>query len=193
MSEFDNAVPGLSYIQREGRLLPVGGYSDIVVREDLSWYVASIAGIAAYDATTKRVVGYEPASGRYAADALERQIENIFIQLDALLSLLAEKLGRRFVEQNVNKEAKPYDVSLANLTRVSLYLAGDGPHDFERADEAYREEFTRRHVGVYPTRITTLGHRFPAEGALVEMEFEAAVPKTPPEIQQTLASWSIIL
>lgn len=178
-------------LQREGRLLPAGSYSDLVVREDAAWYVVSVAGIAAYDPTTGRVIGYEPHSGEYAPNALEQQLEDIFAQLDRLLGLLANRLGRRYVDRQIETEAGPYDISLANLCRVSFCLRDEETRTFARADEAYRCEFARRGIGVYPARITTMGHRFPAEGALVEMEFELAVRKTTDEIKQTLADWGI--
>jgi enamine deaminase RidA (YjgF/YER057c/UK114 family) len=182
---------GLIRLQREGRLLPAGSYSDLVVREDLGWYVVSVAGLAAYDPTTGRVVGYEPHSGEYASNALEQQIKDIFAQLDRLLSLLAKSLDRRYVDRQIETEAGPYDISLANLCRVSFYLRGEEPKSFARADDAYRAEFARRGAGAYPARITTMGHRFPAEAALVEMDFELAVRKTTDEVKRTLAEWGI--
>lgn len=184
---------GLIRLQREGRLLPLGSYSDLVIREDLGWYVVSVAGLAAYDPTTDRVIGYEPHSGEYAPNALEQQIEDIFAQLDHLLSILAKALDRRYVNREIDQEAGQYDISLVNLCRVCFCLRGEEPKSFARADDAYRAEFARRGAGAYPTRITTMGHRSPAEAVLVEMEFELAVHKTSDEVKRTLDEWGISL
>ena len=182
---------GLIRLHREGRLLPVGSYSDLVVREDVGWYLVSVSGLAGWDSTTGRVVGYEPHSGEYAPNALELQIEDIFIQLDALLGLLAKTISRRYINRRVDSDSEPSDVSLANLCRVSIYLRGDRPKDFTRTDDAYRAEFARRGVGVYPARTTTMGHHLPLESALVEIDSEVAVRKTADEVKKTLAEWGI--
>ncbi|MFH1739077.1 MAG: hypothetical protein ABIH23_08720, partial [bacterium] len=176
---------GLIRLQREGRLLPVGSYSDLVMREDLEWYVVSVSGLAGWDSTTGRVAGYEPHSGEYAPNALELQIEDIFKQLDALLELVAKRIGRRYINRQVDSDSGTFDVSLANLWRVTMYLRGDRSKDFTRVDDAYRAEFARRGVGVYPARTTTMGHHLPLESALVEIDFQVAIPKTADEIERT--------
>ena len=171
---------GLIRFHREDRLLPVGSYSDLIVRDDLAWYVVNVSGLVPYDFTTGQVVGYESHNGEFAPNALELQILDIFKQLDHLFSLLSHKL-------------ECGDISLGNLTRVRLLLRGDGPKDFTRADEAYRAQFAQREIGVYPARTATMGHRLPIEAALLEMECELAIRKSADEIKKTLLDWGISL
>ncbi len=184
---------GLVRLQREGRLFPVGTYSDLVIREELSAYMVSVSGMAACDPTTGIVTGYEEHSGVYAADALELQVADVLLQLDRHLTLLANRLRRRCVLEHVEDEAKEADVSMLNLCKAVVYLRGDRPTDFRRFDDAYRAEFARRGVGSYPCRTTSMGHHLPIESALVEMDFELAIPKNAEEIKKTLCDWGISL
>jgi enamine deaminase RidA (YjgF/YER057c/UK114 family) len=184
---------GLIRLQREGRLFPVGTYSDLVIREELTAYVVYVSGIAACDPTTGIVAGYEAHSGEYATNALELQVADVFCQLDRHLTLLADNLNRRCVVEHVEDEAKEGDVSMLNLCKVVVCLRGDRPMDFRRFDDAYRAEFTRRGIGSYPCRTTTMGHHLPTESALVEMDFELWIPKVSEEIKKTLRDWGISL
>ncbi|OGV62749.1 MAG: hypothetical protein A3K19_10580 [Lentisphaerae bacterium RIFOXYB12_FULL_65_16] len=147
----------------DGRLMGAGVFSDAVIVDMGSCYAVQFSGMAAVDPATHAMAGYEPHNGAYLPDALERQVADIFDQLERLMTSVAARIGR--------------DMSLLDLTRALVFLREDYPKVFGRFNDAYIAEFARRGVGQYPARTTVLKVTLPEPNALVEIQFEAVVEK----------------
>ena len=147
----------------DGRLMGAGTYSDAVVTDMGSCYQVYFSGIAAVDPATRSVVGYEPHNGSFLPDALERQVEDIFSQLDRLIIAISKEIG--------------VDMTLEDLTRSMVFYLRGLPLIFQRFNDAYISEFTKRKVALYPARTTVMKTTLPEPSALVEIQFEAVLSK----------------
>ncbi|HEY3297456.1 MAG TPA: RidA family protein, partial [Armatimonadota bacterium] len=126
-------------------------------------YQVIFSGIAAVDPSTGTLAGYEPHNGAFTADALEKQIADIFSRLERLMASVSSRLD--------------IGLTLEHLTRAMVFLREDYPLVFRRFNDAYISEFAKRGVGVYPTRTTVMKTTLPDPNALVEIQFEAVVAK----------------
>jgi enamine deaminase RidA (YjgF/YER057c/UK114 family) len=151
-------------VNGDGRGPGVGYFSDAVVIALDGAYLIQMSGMAAVDPVTKAVVGYEAHNGCFASDALERQVADIFRQLDRILGRTGADLGCGAI-------------GLDALTRSLVFLREDYPKVFQRFNDAYVDEFKKRGVGEYPSRTTVLKATLPEPNALVEIQFDVFVAK----------------
>ncbi|NLW49549.1 MAG: RidA family protein [Candidatus Brocadiaceae bacterium] len=147
----------------DGRLIGAGLYSDAIVVDLGPVYRITFAGKAADDPASGAVIGYEDHNGRFAPDALERQVADVFRQLERLMEDVAREIGT--------------PVTVADLTAALVFLREDYPRAFARFDDAYAAEFEKRGVADYPIRTTVMRTTLPQPAALVEIQFEAMVEK----------------
>jgi enamine deaminase RidA (YjgF/YER057c/UK114 family) len=147
----------------DGRLLGAGVYSDAIIVDLGEVYRITFAGKAATDPASGALAGYEDHNGEYAPDALERQIADVFRQVERLMDAVGREIGK--------------GVTVADLTAALVFLREDYPRVFRRFNEAYAREFEKRGVGQYPIRTTVMRVTLPEPAALVEIQFEAMVEK----------------
>ena len=147
----------------DGRLMGAGVYSDAIIVDLGEVYRVTFAGKAAADPASGAVVGYEDHNGEFAPDALERQVADVFRQLERLMEGVSREIG------------KP--VTVADLTGALVFLREDYPRAFRRFNDAYAAEFEKRGIGHYPIRTTVMKVTLPEPAALVEIQFEAMVEK----------------
>ena len=150
-------------VYADGGLTGSGVYSDAVIVEFGMVYRITFSGIAAVDPVTGIVAGYESHTGEFAPDALERQVADVFRQLERLMEAVSREIGR--------------PLGLGDLTEALVFLREDYPRVFERFNECYAREFGSRGVGRYPARTTVMRASPPAPAALVEIRFEAMVER----------------
>ena len=156
----------MARIQRvfaDDTLTGAGVYSDAVIIDLGQVYWIKFAGIAAVDPLSGTVAGYESHNGAFAPDALERQVADVFGQVERLMATISRKLG--------------LTVTLGDLTEALVFLREDYPRVFQRFNDAYVAEFEKRGVGDYPARTTVLKVSLPEPNALVEIRLEAVVEK----------------
>ena len=154
-------MPFVRRIFADGRIMGAGLFSDAIVIDLGPACQVKFSGIAAVDPDSKVVVGYESHNGAFAADALERQVADIFRQAERLMEAVSGELGRT--------------VTLSDLTEAIVFLREDYPLIFDRFNDAYVDEFRKRGIGQYPTRTTVMKVTLPEPNALVEIQFEAMV------------------
>ncbi len=151
-------------INADGRGPGVGYFSDAVVVPIGGSYLIQVSGMAAVDPVTKSVAGYESHNGSFAADALERQLADLFRQLDRLLERVGAEIG--------------CEVGVGSVTRSLVFLREDYPKVFQRFNDAYVGEYKKRGFGEYPARTTILKATLPEPNALVEIQFDAVARKS---------------
>ena len=154
-------MPFVRRIFADDRLMGAGAFSDVIVINLGAVHHIKFSGIAAVDPVSKVVVGYESHNGAFAADALGRQVADIFRQAERLMESVSSELGRT--------------VTLSDLTEAIVFLREDYPLIFDRFNDAYVDEFRKRGIGQYPTRTTVMKVTLPEPNALVEIRFEAMV------------------
>ena len=147
----------------DGRLLGAGVYSDAIVVDLGEVYRITFAGKAATDPASGLLAGYESHNGEFAPDALERQVADVFRQLERLMEDVGREIGKQ--------------VTVANLTAALVFLREDYPKAFARFNDAYAAEFEKRGIAEYPIRTTVMRVTLPEPAALVEIQFEAMVEK----------------
>jgi len=150
-------------IHADGGLTGSGVYSDAAVVDLGEVYRITFAGLVAVDPVTGVVAGYETHNGEFARDALEKQVADVFRQLERLMEAASREIGR--------------PLGLGDLTEALVFLREDYPLVMQRFNECYAREFGKRGVGQYPVRTTVLKAIPPAPAALVEIRFEAVVAK----------------
>ncbi len=101
----------------------VAWYSDAIVIDLGGFYRVVFAGIAAVDPLTGIVVGYESHNGAFAPDALEKQVADVFRQLERLMETVSGETGR--------------PAGLGDLTEALVFLKEDYPLVFQRFNECY--------------------------------------------------------
>ncbi len=153
----------VQHVFADGRGPGCGYYADATIVDlGVCWQVC-FSGIAAVDAVTHTVVGYEPHNGTFLPNALELQVADIFRQVERLLQAVSRKLGTQ--------------AAFKHITRAVVFLREDFPLAMNRFNDAYASEFASRGIGVYPVRTTVMKVTLPEPNALVEIQFDAVIHK----------------